>query len=95
MVALYLFGGIIILLIAYFSALEFQTIAEMKGHSEKKYSWWSFLVGFVGMLMVQIFKPEKIADFILFMVLGIQFFTAVPGIWLGIKISEKAKENKI
>ena len=52
MVALYLFGGIIILLIAYFAALEFQTIAEMKGHSEKKYFWWSFLVGFVGMLMV-------------------------------------------
>ena len=55
----------------------------------------ALVIGFVRMLMIQIFKPEKIADFILFMVLGIQFFTAVPGIWLGIKISEKAKENKI
>lgn len=52
MAAVYLFGAIFVLLVAYFAALEFQTIAEMKGHSEKKYFWWSFFVGFVGMLMV-------------------------------------------
>ncbi len=55
----------------------------------------ALVIGFGGMLMIQIFKPEKIADYLLFMVLGIQFFTAIPGIWLGIKLSEKAKANNI
>ncbi len=40
------------LLLFYFVAREFQRIAAMKGHEEKRYFWWSFLLGPVGQLMV-------------------------------------------
>ncbi len=40
------------LVIAYFIGKEFARIAEMKGHSESKYFWWTFLLMPVGMAMV-------------------------------------------
>ncbi len=67
---------------------------------EKKSKWLQLLlpalikalvIGLGGLLMISIFIPDKIQDFILLTVLGIQFFTAVPGIWLGIKLSKSIK----
>jgi hypothetical protein len=40
------------LVIDYFVAKAFQDIATMKGHSETKYFWYSFFLGFIGYLMV-------------------------------------------
>ena len=45
-------GGILAILVDYFIAKTFQEIAEQKGHFERKYFWWTFLMGPVGMLMV-------------------------------------------
>lgn len=67
---------------------------------EKKSKWLQLLlpalikalvIGLGGLLMISIFIPDKIQDLILLTVLGIQFFTAVPGIWLGIKLSKSIK----
>lgn len=33
-------------------AREFQRIAAMKGHPEKRYFWWTLFLGMVGMMMV-------------------------------------------
>lgn len=52
----------------------------------------ALIIGIGGMLLVHVFIPDKLADFLLLSVLGIQFFTAVPGILLGIKLSEKFKQ---
>ena len=38
----WLIGSIAVLLIQYFVAREFQRIAEMKGHHEKRYFWITF-----------------------------------------------------
>ena len=38
--------------LSYFVAKEFYTIAIDKGYDEKKYFWWSFLLGAVGWAMV-------------------------------------------
>lgn len=38
----------VILAVNWFTAREFYKIAVMKGHPQKKYFWWCFLVGFVG-----------------------------------------------
>lgn len=51
----------------------------------------ALVIGVGGMLLINIFIPDKLSDFLLFTVLGIQFFTAVPGIFLGIKLAEKFK----
>ncbi len=45
-------GAIIVIVVAACAANEFSSIAEMKGFSGKKYFWWSFLLGPIGMLMV-------------------------------------------
>ena len=67
---------------------------------EKKSKWLQLLlpalikalvIGLGGLLMISIFIPDKIQNFIFLTVLGIQFFTAVPGIWLGIKLSKSIK----
>ena len=39
-------------ILSFFIAQEFQRIAEMKGHKENRYFWWTFLVAPAGMLMV-------------------------------------------
>lgn len=49
------------LTISLFAAWEFENIAKMKGHPEKKYFWWCFLVGFVGYSMV-IALPDRSAQ---------------------------------
>jgi len=51
-----LFVGIVVLF--WFIAEEFQRIATMKGHYEKRYFWWSFLLPIVGYLMV-IALPDR------------------------------------
>ena len=45
-------GIIIVLLIDYFVAQEFEAIAVLKGYYGKPYFWWTFFLGIVGMLMV-------------------------------------------
>ena len=52
MVFLYILGVIIALVIDYFVALKFATIAELKGHSGDEYFWYTFLLNIVGMFMV-------------------------------------------
>ena len=46
------------LVIWYFAAKVFAEIAVMKGHNGKRYFWWSFLVGPIGMMMV-IALPDR------------------------------------
>ena len=48
----YVIGLILGLIVLFFAAGEFQSIAEMKGHEGKKFFWWTFLTGPIGMLMV-------------------------------------------
>ena len=60
-------GAIAVLVVWYFIGKEFARIAAMKGHTESRYFWWSFLVGPVGMAMVialpnNTVKSEKVAD---------------------------------
>ena len=49
------------------------------------------IIGAGGFALVNIFLPDKIANFLLFSVLGIQFFTAVPGVFLGLKLAENVR----
>lgn len=49
---------IILLIIQFFIACEFEEIATEKGFYEKTYFWWTFLLGIVGMLMV-IALPDR------------------------------------
>ena len=46
----------------------------------------ALIIGLGGKLMVHLFVPDKIHDFWIFSVLEIQFFTAMLGIWLGLKL---------
>ena len=48
----YLVGIIIGLFVDYLIAKKFEEIAEMKGHIGSTYFWYTFILGFVGMLMV-------------------------------------------
>ena len=52
MVAGLIIGCILMLVVFWFSAEEFYQIAVMKGHSQRKYFWWSFFTPPLGMLMV-------------------------------------------
>ena len=54
----------------------------------------ALFIGLIGLLAVNLFLPDKVANFILFGVLGIQFFTAVPGIWFGIKLNAVISRGK-
>ena len=49
---LYILALIVWLIIQYAIANAFYSIACMKGHEERKYFWWSFLVPLAGYLMV-------------------------------------------
>ena len=52
----------------------------------------ALIIGIGGLILINIFIPDELSDFVLATVLGIQFFTAVPGIFLGIKLAEKIKQ---
>lgn len=56
----FLFGvlGLTAIIVAYYVSKEFEKIAEMKGYYDRRYFWWTFLLGAVGMLMV-IALPDK------------------------------------
>lgn len=43
---------IVCVVIDYFIAKEFESIADNKGIYARPYFWWSFLLGFVGWCMV-------------------------------------------
>lgn len=47
-----------------------------------------------GFLMIKIFLPDRISDFIVISMLGIQLFTAISGIWLGTELSKKFEKYK-
>ena len=50
--------AVLIIALAYFIAKEFAFIAAEKGYPQKKYFWWTFLLGAFGMPMV-IALPDK------------------------------------
>lgn len=43
-------AGLILMWI--FVAKEFRHIAAMKGHDKRRYFWWTFFLGPIGMMMV-------------------------------------------
>ena len=47
-----LLGIIVAIVIDYIIAKKFEEIAEMKGHEGSTYFWFTFIFGFIGMLMV-------------------------------------------
>ena len=51
-------AAIVGIAVAYFAAKEFELIAKDKGYADKKYFWWTFLAGFVGIPMV-IALPDR------------------------------------
>lgn len=56
-------GSIAVIVLWYFVSKEFQRIAEMKGHAEKRYFWWPFFLSVIGMMMVVALPDRRmIAD---------------------------------
>ena len=51
-------GAIVLLVIDYFVANSFQSVANEKGFESKLYFWLTFLLGIVGMLLV-IALPDR------------------------------------
>lgn len=49
---IYIIAIVVAVIINYFVAKQFSNIAEMKGHKDNKYFWYTFILGIVGMLMV-------------------------------------------
>ena len=83
-------------MIALGNCLLVVTLKKLEKHSK----WLQFILPALiktsvicvgGWLMIKTFMPDKIQYFLVFTVLGIQFFTAVPGIWLGTKLSKSIK----
>lgn len=58
MEAVIFIAAIVGITVAYFAAKEFELIAKEKGYTSKKYFWWTFLVGFIGIPMV-IALPDR------------------------------------
>lgn len=58
MEAVIFIGAILVLVLAYFIGKEFEYIAKEKGYPDKKYFWWAFLFGAVGIPMV-IALPDR------------------------------------
>lgn len=58
MEAVIFIAAILEIVVAYFAAKEFECIASDKGYASKKYFWWAFLVGFIGIPMV-IALPDR------------------------------------
>jgi ABC-type microcin C transport system permease subunit YejB len=52
MIAYVLLILVVVLIINFFAAGEFQDIASMKGYSDSKYFWYCFFLSIVGYLMV-------------------------------------------
>lgn len=51
----------------------------------------AIIIGGIGWLVINYFVPENLAYWVVLPVLGVQFFTAIPGVWLGEKLREKIK----
>ena len=51
------------------------------------------VIGIGGLILLHIFLPGELTKFIWFSVLGIQFFTAVPGIFIGIKLADRCSKS--
>ena len=56
--------AIVYFILAWMFGDAFRDIAEMKGHEGRKYFWWTFILGLVGMMMVIALpdlyaRPEK------------------------------------
>ena len=57
-------SSILLIIIDYIIAQEFQQIANQKGFNERKYFWYSFLLGFAGWIMV-IALPDRKSSYII------------------------------
>lgn len=51
-------GAVVLLIIEYIIAAEAMYAAELKGYSEKKYFWYTFIFGVIGILLV-IALPDR------------------------------------
>ena len=49
------------------------------------------IIGAFGYLAIVCISPSETTNWLLLPVLGIQFFTAVPGIWIGLRLSSHLK----
>lgn len=49
-ISILIIAGVVVL--AYFVGKEFESIAAMKGHCGRKYFWWTFLTGAIGIAMI-------------------------------------------
>ena len=58
MVAVIIIAVIVVPVVAYYIGKEFEYIANEKGYTSKKYFWWTFLFGAVGISMV-IALPDR------------------------------------
>lgn len=58
MEAVIFIAAILWIVLWYFIGKEFEHIANEKGYPNKKYFWWTFLFGLVGILMV-IALPDR------------------------------------
>ena len=56
-----LIGAILLIWLLISVAREFQRIAALKGHTEKRYFWWTLFLGMVGMMMV-VALPDRAAE---------------------------------
>lgn len=56
---LYLLGVGLYILFLYAVAAAFRDIAQMKGHFDNKYFWWTFWAAPVGMMMVVALPDRK------------------------------------
>lgn len=52
MEAVIIIAVIVVPVVAYYIGKEFEYIANEKGYTSKKYFWWTFLFGAVGISMV-------------------------------------------
>ena len=57
-VLLYILLAIAVIVIDWFIAKEFQTVAIDKGYTENKYFWIAFLLGMVGYILIAA-MPDK------------------------------------
>ena len=58
MEAVIIIAVIVVPVVAYYIGKEFEYIANEKGYTSKKYFWWTFLFGAVGISMV-IALPDR------------------------------------
>lgn len=58
MAGVFVLAAIAEIVVAYFIGKEFEFIAKEKGYTSKRYFWWTFLFGLVGIPMV-IALPDR------------------------------------